>query len=153
MEKRLTKREKKQLWIFVAAAFGLPLLMGVLMGINFYRGADVSVFPNAQMFYPAAGVMLAVLLTRKPQERVPVKFYAGFLALTGALAALCVVSVLMPQTNLVGAVNLVIILGSLVCWLLLLLEKKEVRRRYGLGWGRDAQGIRPWLWILLFFVL
>ncbi|HJC25726.1 MAG TPA: CPBP family intramembrane metalloprotease [Candidatus Eisenbergiella merdavium] len=153
MEKRLTKREKKQLWIFVAAAFGLPLLMGVLMGINFYRGADVSVFPNAQMFYPAAGVMLAVLLTRKPQERVPVKFYAGFLALTGVLAALCVVSVLMPQTNLVGAVNLVIIMGSLVCWLLLLLEKKEVRRKYGLGWGRDAQGIRPWLWILLFFVL
>ena len=47
MEKRLTKLEKKRLWIFVAAAFGLPLLMGVLMGINFYRGADVSVFPTA----------------------------------------------------------------------------------------------------------
>ena len=125
MEKRLTKLEKKRLWIFVAAAFGLPLLMGVLMGINFYRGADVSVFPNAQMYYPAAGVMLAVLLTRKPEDRVPVKFYTGFLVLTGILMALCVVSVFLPQVSMAAAVNLVLIVGSLISWVLLLLEKRR----------------------------
>ena len=38
----------------------MPVLMGILMGISFYRGNDVSVFPNAQMYYPAAGVMIAV---------------------------------------------------------------------------------------------
>lgn len=62
---------KKQLWIFVAVAFGMPVLMGILMGISFYRGNDVSVFPNAQMYYPAAGVMIAVLLTRKKKRRCP----------------------------------------------------------------------------------
>lgn len=164
MEKRLTKQEKKQLWIFVAAAFGLPLLMGVLMGINFYRGADVSAFPNAQMYYPAAGVMLAVLLTRKPEEKVPVKFYAGFLTLTGILMALCVVSLFLPQVSMAVPVNCVLIVGSLISWVLLLLEKKEIRRKYGLSWGRGVrnasgtqgearQGIRPWLWILLFLFL
>ena len=164
MEKRLTKWEKKQLWIFVTAAFGLPLLMGVLMGINFYRGADVSAFPNAQMYYPAAGVMLAVLLTRKPEDRVPVKFYTGFLVLTGILMALCVASVFLPQVSMAAAVNLVLIVGSLISWVLLLLEKKEIRRKFGLSWGRGVrnaggtqgearQGIRPWLWILLFLFL
>ena len=164
MEKRLTKQEKKQLWIFVAAAFGLPLLMGVLMGINFYRGADVSAFPNAQMYYPAAGVMLAVLLTRKPEEKVPVKFYAGFLTLTGILMALCVVSLFLPQVSMAVPVNCMLIVGSLISWVLLLLEKKEIRRKYGLSWGRGVrnasgtqgearQGIRPWLWILLFLFL
>ena len=103
MEKRLTKLEKKRLGIFAAAAFGLPLAMGVLMGINFYRGADVSAFPNAQMYYPAAGVMLAVLLTRKPEEKVPVKFYTGFLILTGVLMALCVAGVFLPQIGMAAA--------------------------------------------------
>ena len=141
MEKRLTKQEKKQLWIFVAAAFGLPLLMGVLMGINFYRGADVSVFPNAQMYYPAAGVMLAVLLTRKPEDRVPVKFYTGFLVLTGILMVLCVVSVFLPQVSMAAAINLVLIVGSLISWVLLLLEKKEIRRNSA-GEGAPGKTVR-----------
>ena len=168
MEERLTKREKKQLWIFVTAAFGLPLVMGLLMGVQFYRGADVGVFPNAQMYYPAAGVILAVLLTRRPGDEVPVKFYTGFLLMTGILMALCVVGVFFPRVSFAGAVNLVIIAGSLVSWVLLLLEKKEVRKEFGLGWGTDErpegaeagkeaeknrQGIRPWLWILLFLFL
>ena len=67
MQTKWTAVEKKQLWIFVAVAFGMPVLMGILMGISFYRGNDVSVFPNAQMYYPAAGVMIAVLLTWKKE--------------------------------------------------------------------------------------
>jgi hypothetical protein len=86
MQTNWTAVEKKQLWIFVAVAFGMPVLMGILMGISFYRGNDVSVFPNAQMYYPAAGVMIAVLLTRKKEEKVPIKFFTGFLVLTAVMA-------------------------------------------------------------------
>lgn len=68
MQIKLTAAEKKQLWIFLAVAFGMPIVMGILMGISFYRGNDVSVFPNAQMYYPAAGVMLAYILTRKKKR-------------------------------------------------------------------------------------
>ena len=57
--------EKRQLLIFALVAFGVPYLMGIAMGAGFYAGSDVSVFPNAQMFYPAAGVMLRCLLPRK----------------------------------------------------------------------------------------
>ena len=74
MQIKLTAAEKKQLWIFLAVAFGMPIVMGILMGISFYRGNDVSVFPNAQMYYPAAGVMLAYILTRKKEEKLPMKF-------------------------------------------------------------------------------
>ena len=56
--------EKRQLLIFALVAFGVPYLMGIAMGAGFYAGSDVSVFPNAQMFYPAAGVMLALLVTK-----------------------------------------------------------------------------------------
>ena len=79
MQIKLTAAEKKQLWIFLAVAFGMPIVMGILMGISFYRGNDVSVFPNAQMYYPAAGVMLAYILTRKKEEKLPMKVYVALL--------------------------------------------------------------------------
>ncbi len=39
--------------------------MGLLMWYGSSRHYDLSTFPNAQMYYPAAGVMLGVLFTQK----------------------------------------------------------------------------------------
>lgn len=152
MRTKLSVTEKKQLWIFLAAAFGMPVLMGILMGVGFYRGIDVSVFPNAQMFYPAAGAMLAVLLTRKKEEKVPIKFYIGFLILTGAMAVIAVLSLFFPEMQLGITCQYFIIAGSIVLWILLLLDKKETRRKYGLCLG-DGKKRRPWLYLLIFLVL
>ena len=59
------KVEKKQLVTFILTAYGVTFVLGFLMWFFYGRGADLSVFPNAQMFYPAAGVMLAYLVTKK----------------------------------------------------------------------------------------
>ena len=40
--------------------------MGIPLAIAQRAGYNTDVFPNAQMFYPAAGVMLAYFLTRRP---------------------------------------------------------------------------------------
>ena len=90
-EMSFTDVEKKQLKIFVAVAFGLPVLMGILMGIGYYQGSDVSAFPTAQMFYPAAGVMLALLFTRDKEKPFPRKFYYTFLAAT-VLQMVCAIA-------------------------------------------------------------
>ena len=113
---------------------------------------QVSLFPNAQMYYPAAGVMLAVLLTRRPKERVPVKFCTGFLLLTASLWAMCMLQVIFPAMNMLVPMNLVIIFGSLITWILLLLEKKETRRAAGLSWGKGKK-TGTWLWVALFLAL
>ena len=47
MEKGNT--EKKRLWIYLAVAYGITFLMGLLMWYGNARGADVGAFPNAQM--------------------------------------------------------------------------------------------------------
>lgn len=152
MEKKLQPLEKKRLMIFAWVAFGVPMLMGIPMGILYNKGADVSLFPNAQMYYPAAGVMLAVLLTRRQGERVPVKFYTGFLLLTASLWAMCMLQVIFPAMNVLLSMNLVIIFGSLITWILLLLEKKETRRAAGLSWGKGKK-TGTWLWVALFLAL
>ena len=65
-----TKMEKKQFIIFLIVAYGVTYLMGLLMWAG-YGKSDLSVFPNAQMMYPAAGIMLAYLITRSDDRPVP----------------------------------------------------------------------------------
>ena len=51
----MTRMNKnKQVKLFFGVNFGLTLVMGVLMGIGYFLGRDISSFPAAQMLYPAA---------------------------------------------------------------------------------------------------
>ena len=47
---------KMRLIIYVLMAYGLTYLMGILMWYGSTKGYDLTVFPTAQMMYPAAGV-------------------------------------------------------------------------------------------------
>ena len=74
MKTNWTAVEKRQLVIFALVAFALPYLLGILMGFAYHAGSNVKVFPSAQMFYPAAGAILALLLTRREDKTLPRKF-------------------------------------------------------------------------------
>ena len=49
---------KMRLIIYVLMAYGLTYLMGILMWYGSTKGYDLTVFPTAQMMYPAAGVIV-----------------------------------------------------------------------------------------------
>ena len=147
-----TEIEKKQLKIFVAVAFGLPVVMGVLMGISYYQGNDVSAFPNAHMFYPAAGVMLALLLTGDKEKPMPRKFYYTFLAATAVMIVCAIASVFAPQLGWMMLCQIPVIIFSVVCLVFLLIEKKEVCTAYGIRFA-GKKGAKSGLYMLLFFVL
>ena len=53
------KTNKKELTVFALCAYAIPFLMMPILYICLPNGQDTSIFANAQMFYPAAGVMLA----------------------------------------------------------------------------------------------
>lgn len=79
---RQKNHKKTQLLIFLGVAFALPYILGILMGIGYAEGLDISVFPSAQMFYPASGAILAALLTRREDHLIPKRFFIGFLLFT-----------------------------------------------------------------------
>ncbi|MDO5416593.1 MAG: type II CAAX endopeptidase family protein [Lachnospiraceae bacterium] len=152
------KKEKVQLKWFLLLAFALPYLLGILMGIGFYKGVDVSAFPNAQMYYPAAGVMLAALLAAgagreesRENPKLPKRFYCFFLVLTAGMALLAAASIFVTQGTLVFVlINVFHIAGSVTAWILLLMEKKDIRQANGLCWKCTKQSF---LLIALFVVL
>ncbi|WP_125140719.1 CPBP family intramembrane glutamic endopeptidase [Clostridium transplantifaecale] len=142
--------EKKQLLIFLSVAFVLPYLMGILMGYAYNRGIDVSFFPNAQMYYPAAGIMLAILVVKKEDELVPRRFYFFFITITAVICLMTIASVFVANPGFIAFLNLVIIIGSVASWLILFAEKKEKRESYGL---RAHNGKASALMVILFLGL
>lgn len=158
-----TETEKKQVIIFAAVAFGMPVLMGILMAYSFFAGNDVMMFANAQMYYPAAGVMLALLMTHKKESEpaeetqtvpLPKKYYTGFLIVTAIMIGVTVGSVFVPDINWMMVIQFPMIFGSLVCLVLLFLEKKEVRSAYCLRFkGKDGKSLLYVLLFLLFYLL
>ena len=154
------KRKNKELCIYIAVAYGVTFLMGLLMWYGNNKHLDLGIFPNAQMFYPAAGVMLAVLCIRKNDILVPKAFYVFFICVTVSLVVIAFLSLLQPQV-LVFVMGMPISLWTLVMqylligasilgWIILLVTKKEKRRAYGLCWDRGAAS---WFCIFLFIVL
>ena len=150
--KQWTEKEKKQLIIFTLIAFGLPVLMGIVMGFSYFKGNDVSAFPNVQMYYPAAGVMLALILTKEKEQKLPKKYFTGFLISTLILMVTAFISVAVPSLNWMVLGQYPILILSIVCLILLLVEKKEVRAAYGLKFS-GKKGTKSWFYVLLFLVL
>ena len=156
---KMTQMEKKQLMIFIFVAYGLTYALGLVMWAFYGTGADLGVFPNVQMMYPAAGVMLAYLITKKGDKKLPRALFVFFVLLTAVMALCALLSVFMPKTMQSGeteisawlmCVQVVLILGSIIFWILLLASGKEKRAAYGLK-GKNWK--TSLLCILLFFVL
>lgn len=141
-----TAKSKKQFLIFLLIAYGLTYIMGILTWYGSTIPAEMSTFPTAQMFYPAAGVMLAYLLTEGKDSLVPKWFYFCFLLITLVMVILCVLSVTMPEQTIAVmgqpvslwamAAQYLTIGGSILCWLTLLMSGKKRRAAWGLGWKK-----------------
>ena len=146
----ITKLEKKQLTVFALVAYALPFLLGIYMWYGSGRDYDLSVFPSAQMFYPAAGAILALLVTRKEDAQIPRRFFWGFIVFTAVMVLTCAASMLYPDAQWALFSQLPILAASIIGWVLLLTEKKDKRAAYGLRFKNVKASV---LCILLFVAL
>ena len=89
--------EKKEFFIFLLIAYGVTYLMGLLMWYGSTASIDLSAFPNAQMMYPASGVMLAYLAGGKKKASDSQIVFGLFLLTTAVMVAAAVLSLLMPE--------------------------------------------------------
>jgi membrane protease YdiL (CAAX protease family) len=87
--------EKKKLWIFIAIAYGVSALMSIFIYIGYRQQLDVTAFINVQMMYPACGVILGKLITRK-DEKLPMGAYMAVLITTAVMMIVAILSVFIP---------------------------------------------------------
>ncbi len=147
---------KKQMIIYILVAYGITFLMGIFMWYGYSKDVSLYMFPNAQMLYPAAGVMLAYLLTDKKNPMLPRRFFAVYLMITVIMMVCAVSSVFYPgEITITTSIwtmygQYIIIIGSILFWIMLLGEHKEKRMEVGLVWKNSKIS---WLMIILFFGL
>lgn len=153
--------EKKKMIIFLAAAYGITYLMAIPMYFGMKKGCDLSVFPIAQMLYPASGVILGKLLTSKEKELpLPKAAYIITLILTLLSIIVSLVSVFFPLRQLdlgimkIDPYNLgmqyLIIPVSLAVFILFIVSSREKKDNAGILRNNMKKSI---LIILLFVVI
>lgn len=144
------EHSRKQVIIFLAVAYLLPFILGIFMGFGHSKGIDLTVFPSAQMYYPAAGVMLAALITRKGDSLLPRRFFTAFILLTLLFIITALGSVLAPASYWAMLSQWMMIGGSLLLWIFYFAEGAVRRKAYGMGGGKWALTL---LLTLLFLAL
>lgn len=130
------KQERKELLIFLAVTYGLTFLMGIPLAIFAQQGKDTYSFANAQMFYPAAGLMLAKLNCRRNDPTLPKPFFWGFLILTGLAIADCFLTMEISAFSY---------LGSIALGVLLFAAKDDSLRAHNLSGGNWGISLRIFL--------
>lgn len=139
------QKEKIKLIIFIAVAYGVTYLMGLIMLVGYKKGLDLSEFPLAQMLYPAAGVMLGILVTNKKEKKIPVVGFITTLVLTALSIIISICSVIIPIPDIIlpgtdqsiGVYYLigqmVLVFFSFIIYIMFWVEGKEKRRNVGLS--------------------
>lgn len=152
--------EKKRLWMFIAIAYGVTLLMSLLMIVGLKNGKDLTAFVNVQMTYPMCGVILGKLFFREEGKKLPVAGYITVLVTSAVMMVLAILSVFLPEVKIqVGATEYtnwnmytqyVIMAGSFVAYILFWVCGKEKRANAGLSRSKVKLSA---LLVILFFVL
>lgn len=133
------KAEAKGIGVFFAVAFGVPVLLGIFMGIAFFGGKSVDAFPLVWMYLPATGAMAGALACKAERtdaegNRVglPKVFYMTFCGFTAAMVVLLAAGTFLQDAQTVIWVSWLVYAVSLVGLLELICMKKEKRKAWGL---------------------
>lgn len=144
----LSVDEKKRLWIFIAIAFGIPLLMSIPMYIGAKRGADLSVFATTQMFYPACGVILGRLLIRKDDEKLPRAGFIAILVTTVLLMALSIWSIFSNYDNTEMISEVIVMICSVIAYIVFWACGREKIKNAGI----KRKNIRTSILMIVLFI-
>jgi len=149
---------KKKLLVFIAVAYGVSAFMSIFMVIGLQAGKDLTVFVNAQMTYPACGVMLGMLLYEGKEKKLPKAGFIVFMATAAIMMVISILSVFLPETQVVVAdapvsnwdaySQFVLMAGSVVAYILFWACGREKRENAGL----NRKNVRLSILLALLFV-
>lgn len=152
----MNAKAKKGLFIFLLIAYGITFLMFIPMKLGLDKGIDLTAFANVQMMYPAAGVMLAKMMTKEKGEKLPIAGYVIFLIGMVIMMALALLSIFFPIGQYTGMdfynliSQLVILPVSIVTYILFWVCSREAKENAGVTRKNIGRSIG---FVVLFLVL
>lgn len=141
----------KDLTIFLLVTFGLTIGMGIAMAFT-YTKYPMKAFVNVQMYYPAIGVMISLLLTKERRKKLPMKFYASYLFFTITSVFIILIGIFVFHKDPEMYIEYWISIGSVTTFLMVCFpDEKEKMYNFGLEFEKKVKASIGY--IMLFFIL
>ncbi|MDU5336601.1 type II CAAX endopeptidase family protein [Enterococcus sp.] len=147
------KNEKRQLAIFSVIAFGLPVIMGLLMWYGYSHDKDLNLFTITHMYYPAAGSMIALLVSKRRTQLIPKTFFMCYLFQTAVMIGFSLISLFVNNPSLYRIAVYFSMFGGLLSLIFLITTKKQQRTAYGLSHKNWKATIGMVLLYLLLYIV
>ncbi|WP_097027349.1 CPBP family intramembrane glutamic endopeptidase [Clostridium peptidivorans] len=140
----------KELIIFFVVTFGFTIGMGIIMAFT-YTKYSMHGFAQVQMYYPAIGVMTALLLNNERRKELPMKFYGVYLFLTITSVFFLLVEIFIFHKDPGTYADYLLFPGSIMLVLMYFADEKEKIDRFGLKLGKNVK--KSLRYIVLFVIL
>lgn len=141
---------KRDLTVFFIVTFGLTISMGIIMSIA-YPSYPIDAFPVLQMYYPAFGVMVALLLNKELRGKLPTKFFIFyiFFVITSIIYLLIVTFIIKQDPNL--NLQLYLMIASILLLIIYATEDKEKTEKFGLKFKKNFK--KSVFYIIIFIII
>lgn len=144
------KISNRELGLFLGITFGITTIMGIAMGFA-YNKVSVDSFPLVQMYYPAMGVIITLLLNSKGKEELPSNFFKTYLFFSITSIIYLLVSLFIfhksPDMNL----QIWIMIGSFALFIAYVQDNEHAIEKFGLKFKKNKK--QSIISILLFVFL
>ncbi|WP_045521237.1 CPBP family intramembrane glutamic endopeptidase [Clostridium sporogenes] len=140
----------KDLTLFLLITFGFTIVMGIAMAFA-YNKYTVDAFPLVQMYYPAMGVIIALLLNKKRRKDLPIKFYGTYLFFTITSVLYLLIQIFVFQKDPGGYMEYWTVIGSFALIVMYFSDEKCKIDAFGLGVNKNSK--KSISYTLLFVIL
>ena len=141
---------KRDITIFFMVTFGLTIVMGIAMGLV-YSKHQVTSFVLLQMYYPAMGVIIALLSSRERRKDLPIKFFGTYLFFSITSVLYLVLQIFIFNQDPGSHLNFWMIIGSISLAFMYIDEGNEKMSSSGLQFSKN-KGVSI-LYIAIFIIL
>ncbi|MDU5080304.1 type II CAAX endopeptidase family protein [uncultured Tissierella sp.] len=140
----------RDLILFLGITFGLTAIMGIAMGLA-YPTYSVDSFPLTQMYYPALGVMVTLLLNKKWRKELPKNFFLTYLFFALTSIVYLLVKIFGFNQNPNAHLEIWLMIGSFLLIIAYNSDNKETIENFGLKFTKNIRSST--IHILLFVIL
>lgn len=139
--------------MFFVVTFGLTTLMGLAMSI-IYPTISVGAFPLVQMYYPALGAMVALLLNKKLRSKVPKKFFFTFITFVTISIAYMLIKLFVFKLDPESDLGIILFIFGCGISIAYSSDNKEKIEEFGLSFGKNFKESTKYigLFILTYFL-
>lgn len=144
------KISNRDLIVFFIVTFGLTILMGIAMALS-YSTYSVDSFPLVQMYYPALGVMVALLLNKELSNKIPKKFFQVYIFFVVSSIICLLIMLFIFHKDPSAYLETWLMIASFSLIIAYNMEDKERINKFGLKFKKNFKKSIPY--IILFVII